>query len=409
MKSPRTLVAAAPVAAVAMLLALGLGACSRTQDVISPTSSTVKSFPGTRDIPVNCPSMIPNTLETAVEFQAVSGMCASFTTRRVRFEITGDLPSPSIENMGPCVATDAPTIRFMGGHANVFIHGTTTSITENGQPMTFGELLFPGSLVEKGVVVASDPSGNVLEVIWPTIAGVGVGQPIIRVQLGRWNTALLSSAQTYDIVWDMVAVRDSVSMYFKGSAERINLSGSATPQAFAGAPPACPQTLLDTSDSVVVQMAGIVQYRLGRLRLEAIGDVPTGTLHAAGLCAASEAPTIQFLGGSANMWRSGTSQSVTTTGQELVFGPLVFPGVFLEPGVVVASDAGRNVLEIVWPGLAGLGEGPPILRLQLERWNSWVTTGREIDARMTFNAVGPDGITGTYTANIRKVVVPTQK
>ncbi|MEQ1831789.1 MAG: hypothetical protein ABL977_01955 [Candidatus Eisenbacteria bacterium] len=409
MKSPRTLVASAPVAAAAILLALGLGACSRTQNVTSPSSSTVKAFPGTRDVPVSCPSMIPNTLETAVEFQAVSGMCASFTPRRVRFEITGDLPSPSIENMGPCVAVDAPSIRFMGGHANVFIHGTTTSITETGQQLTFGELLFPGRLVEPGVVVASDAGGNVLEVIWPSIAGVGVGQPIIRVQLSRWNTALLSSAQTYDIVWDMVAVRDSVPMYFKGSAERINLSGSATPQAFAGAPPACPQTLMGTSDSVVVQMAAIVQYRLGRLRLEALGDVPSGTLHAAGLCVASEAPTIQFLGGSANMWRSGTALSVTETGQDLLFGPLVFPGVFLEPGVVVASDAGRNVLEIIWPGLAGLGEGPPILRLQLERWNSWVTTGREVDARMTFTAVGPDGITGTYTANIRKVMVPAQK
>lgn len=399
----------AAMAMTAAVLAFGLGACSRAPMLTEPPTVNAKTFPGTRDIPVNCPTMIPNTLATAVEFQAVSGMCASFTARRVRFEITGDLPSPSLENMGPCVATATPSIRFMSGHANVFLHGTSTSITETGQPLSFGELLFPGALVEPGVVVAADAGGNVLEVIWPSVAGTGVGQPIIRVQLGRWNTALLSSAQTYDIVWDMVAVRDSVSMYFKGSAERINLSGSATPQAFAGSPGVCPQTLEATSDSVIVQLANIVQFRTNRLRLEMIGDVPTNTLFNSGLCAASEAPTIHFLGGAANVWRAGTQTSVTRTGTELAFGPLVFPGFFLEPGVVVASDAGRNVLEIVWPGIAGLGQGPPILRLQLATWNSWITTGRQVDAMMRFDAVGPDGITASYVARARQVNVPVMK
>lgn len=409
MKFARLSVASAPTAAAALLLALGLGACSRAPQLVSPQSGSGKTISTLRDIPVNCPSMIPNTPETAEEFLAVSAMCASFTPRRVRFEIVGDLPSPSIENMGPCVASDTPSIRFMSGHANVFLHGTTTSITETGQPLTFGELLFPGVLLEKGVVVASDAGGNVLEVIWPAIAGTGIGQPIVRIQLARWNIALLSSAQTYDITWDMLAVRDSTPMYFKGHASRVNLSGSATPQEGAGSPAVCPQTLAGTSDTVVTQLASIVQYRLNRLRLEAMGDVPTGTLQAAGLCAASEAPTIQFLGGAANMFRAGTSTSVTSTGQELTFGPLLFPGVFLESGVVVAQDIHQNVLEIIWPGLAGLGEGPPILRLQLSTWNPWVTTGREVDAVLRFDAVGGDGIVGTYVAHVRKVPVPTMK
>ena len=409
MFSPRLKAGSAAMAMTVAVLAFGLGACSRAPMLTEPPTVAAKTFPGTRDIPVNCPSMIPNTLASAVEFQAVSGMCASFTPRRVRFEITGDLPSPTIENMGPCAAVATPSIRIMGGHANVFLHGTTTSITETGQQLSFGELLFPGALVEPGVVVTADAGGNVLEIIWPSLAGTGIGQPIIRVQLARWNLALLSSAQTYDIVWDMVAVRDSVPMYFKGSAERINLSGSATPQAFAGAPGVCPQTLAATSDSVVVQLASIVQFRTNRLRLEMIGDVPTNTIGNSGLCAASESPTIQFQGGAANVWRAGTQTSVTRTGGELVFGPLVFPGFFLEAGVVVASDAGQNVLEIIWPGIAGLGQGPPILRLQLATWNAWVAPGKQIDAMMRFDAIGPDGIMGSYVARARRVDVPVMK
>lgn len=392
----------------ALSLALGAAGCSRAPELAAPVSGG-KTFPGTRDIPVNCPNMIPNTPETAIEHIPISAMCASFTSRRIRFEIMGDLPSPTIENMGACAAADNPTIRFTSGHANVFLHNSTTSVTENGQPMTFGELLFPGALLEKGVVVANDAFGNVLEIIWPTIAGTGVGPPIVRVQLARWNLALVSTAQTYDLVWDMVVERDGVPMYIKGSAERVNLSGSATPQVGAGALSPCPQTLAATSDTVVTQFASIVQFRANRLRLEVIGDVPTGTLEASGACAAADGATIQFIGGSANMFRAGSNASVTFTGQPLTFGPLLFPGIFLEAGVVVAQDPAQNVLEIIWPAIAGLGQGPPILRLQLSKWNPSVTTGTKVDAVMEFDAVGPDGITAHYTALAKNVDVPAMK
>lgn len=393
----------------AFALALGLSACSRSPEVTAPLSGSGKTVSTTRDIPINCPSMVPNTPATAIEFQSISGLCASFTSRRIRFEMFGDLPSPSIENMGPCVASDAPSIRFTSGHANVFIHGTSTSITETGQPLTFGPLLFPGALLEKGVVVANDAVGNVLEVIWPAIAGTGIGPPIVRVQLARWNLSLLSTAQTYDVVWDMAAERDGVTMYFKGRADRLNLGGSPVAQAGAGSPGVCPQTLAGTGDTVITQFANIVQFRPNRLRLEVIGDVPTGTMEASGLCAATESHTILYLGGTGNVFRAGTSQSVTFSHKELTFGPLVFPGIALEPGVVVAQDVSQNVLEIIWPGLAGLGVGPPILRLQLSQWDPSVTTGTEIDATMRFDAVGPDGIMASYFARANNVPVPVMK
>jgi hypothetical protein len=390
-------------------MALALGACSRSSNVTAPLTGGGKPGVDTRNAPVNCPQMIPNTPETAIEFIPVSAACVQFRSGRIRFEMDGDLPSPRIENMGPCVAYDTPEIRFISGHANVFISGTRTSVTENGQPMTFGELLFPGALFEPGIVVASDAVGNVLEVIWPAEAGLGIGQPIIRVQLARWNTALINTSQWYDIEWDMIAERDSVQMHMKGRAERVDLSGSATPQIGAGALSPCPTTLEATSDTVITQFGSIVQFRANRLRVELIGDVASGTIGAMGACAASEAPSFQFMGGAANAYRARSTQSVTFFGNEMHFGPLVFPGVLLEPGVVVASDAEQNVLEIIWPQLAGLGQGPPILRLQMAHWNPWIQPGRSIDVVMRFDALGPDGIMASYTAHGRNIEVPAQK
>ena len=395
--------------AAALLIALALGACSRSPVASGAGDGSGKPGPHLRDIPINCPSMIPNTPETAIEFVPVTAMCASFRSTRIRFEMIGDLPSPSIDLMGPCVASANPLIRFLSGHADVFLAGTNTSITPDGQPVTFGELLSPGALVESGIVLAISPFGDVLEVIWPALAGVGVGQPIIRVQLARWNTSLVSTSQSYDIVWDMMAQRDSTQMYFKGKAVNVDLSGAATPQIGASSPPPCPQTLEATSDTVVTQLASIVQFRPNRLRIQFVGDVPSGVINATGLCAASDTPTIHYVGGAGDVYRAGTTQSMTTFGQELVFGALPSPGLMVEPGIVLATDAQGNVLEIIWPGLAGLAPGPPILRLELVSWNPAVHQGVMLDAMMRFDAVGPDGSMATYTARGRRFEVPAMK
>ena len=394
--------------ATSLAIALGLGGCSGTPKLSAPLSGSPKSTPDTRNVPVSCPNMIPNTLETAVEFIPVSGLVASFTARRIRFEMFGDLPSPSIEAMGACVTSATPTIRFTSGHANVFLHGTSTSITETGQPVTFGELLPPVAL-EPGVLLAIAPAGHVLEIIWPAIAGVGVGPPIVRVQLARWNPSLISTANTYDVVWDMVAERDGVKMYLKGRADHLGLGGSSVAQVGAGAPVPCPQTLAATSDTVITQLAHVAQFRSVDLRLEIVGDVPTGTMEASGACAASNVATIQFTGGVANVFRAGTNQSVTFAGQQLSFGPLQFPTLVLEPGVVLAQDAALNLLEIIWPGLTGLGVGPPILRLQLSRWDPWVAPGKQVDVMMSFDALGPDGSTASYLVLAHAVDVPAMK
>jgi hypothetical protein len=83
--------------------------------------------------------------------------------------------------------------------------------------------------------------------------------------------------------------------------------------------------------------------------------------------------------------------------------------VLLEPGVLAASDADKNVLEIIWPALAGLPAGPPVVRFQLAKWNAWVQTGRAVDISLRLNAVGPDGKPAVFTANASNLVLPQQK
>ena len=111
----------------------------------------------------------------------------------------------------------------------------------------------------------------------------------------------------------------------------------------------------------------------------------------------------------ARVFRGGTNISVTESGQAISFGPLLFPGVALEPGVVIASDASGNKLEIIWPGLAGLPAGAPVMRFQLTRWNSWIQTGRQVDVAMTFDARAADGSTATFSARANGVSVPVAK
>ncbi|MEQ1833392.1 MAG: hypothetical protein ABL977_10090 [Candidatus Eisenbacteria bacterium] len=395
------------IQAVAVLaLALSLGACSRAQRVTEPVSGIARDGAGTQVV-AGCPTLVGNTLNTADAFTVEAGMIAGATTRRIRIETTGDIASPTIASMGACAAADIPSINFVGGHANVFVSGTTQSVTTSGGPMTFGALLFPGTLLEPGVVVANDAQGNVLEIIWPEMAGVGIGSPIVRVQLAAWNTALVTPATKLDVTWDMEVQQDGVSQFVKGHCEGMSLDGTPVVPGGAAVTP-CPATL-GAGGNVNSVLASIVQFRSKRLRFEANGDVLEGTINAAGACAAAEVPTINFTGGSANVFQAGTTTSVTSTGGALTFGALLFPGILLEPGVVVANDANKNVLEIIWPGLAGLPPGAPILRLQLAKWNSWVRTGRALDFRMRFDAVGPDGLPASFFVNVNNVAIPQQR
>lgn len=403
---PRNSDLLSPVRAVAVvLMALTLGACSQTQHITDSVSGPVRAGAGA-DVVVGCPTLVANTPATASVFSAEAGMVPSITSNRLRIETPGDIAAiPSIDAMGACATSAVPSINFIGGHANVFVSGTTSSISG---ALTFGALLFPGAALEPGVVVATDANKNVLEIIWPQLAGTGIGSPIVRIQLGKWNTSLITAGTKLDIVWDMVVQQDAVLHYIKGHCEAIPMDGSAVVPGGAAVSP-CPLTLAG-GGTVVTQLASIPSFTSKRLRAEIIGDVVSGTIGASGPCATSAVPTIRFNGGTGSMTLAGSNTSVTSTGGTLTFGPLLFPGVALEPGVVVATDRDKNVLEIIWPGLAGFAPGPPILRFQLAKWNTnLVIPGRAVDIALRFSAVGADGASALYLANARTVVVPPQR
>jgi hypothetical protein len=392
-------------ATIVAALALGLGACGREEHVSAPGTRFSRSGSDPR-IAAGCPTLTANTLNSASDFVLETGAVAKFDSRRIRIETSGDITTPGIGLIGPCAAADVPTIRIVGGHANVFVGGTTQSITTTGTRLTFGAMGFPGQLTEPGVLLANDSQGNILEVIWPDLAGLGAGSPIVRVQLARFNIAAAGASSQLDVAWDMELVQNGVHQFVKGSCKGMGIDGTPVVSGNAAVVP-CPATLAG-GGTVTVISGDIPQFRpsKSRLRIEALGDIASGALNAAGSCAATDAPTIRFTGGSANVFQAGTSNSVTSTGSALTFGALLSPGVLIEPGVILATDAVGNVLEIIWPGLAGAPPGAPIMRLQLARWSAWVQTGRKVDVTMTINAVGSDGKTAAFRATAKNITVP---
>ena len=170
-------------------------------------------------------------------------------------------------------------------------------------------------------------------------------------------------------------------------------------------PPVSPcVSLIGKGGTVVNVLSSVPQFRLTRLRVDVVGDVADGTINTLGACTAAPAPAVRFISGTCNLTRNGVS--VTATGAPLTFGPLTVPVLIIEPGVVIATDAAGNVLQIIWPALAGLPPGPPVLRFNLAQRNPTIATGDVLDATMTFNAIAPNGSTATFSVVAKGMVVP---
>jgi hypothetical protein len=393
---------------VALTIALGIGACSRAQNVTGSVAGPTRAGDGTK-VGSGCPTLIANDLNSAFDCITDMGSVVQFRPGRLRMEMIGDATELQLLAMGECCAADVPTINLTSAHMNVFIHGTNHSVTTTGNKLTFGPALPLGPNVEPGIVLANDVDGNVFEVIWPQLAGLGAGNPIIRFQLVRWNQAIVNPASKLDISYDFVAEQNGTKTHFKGHCEGMGTDGTPVLNGNASAIPPCPTTLAGTSGATANQTADIVQFRPGkRLRIEVTGDVASNALNAMGSCAVADAPTIHIVGGTGSIFEAGSGHCITNTGHDLVFGALLPLGA-VEPGIVIATDQFGNVAEIIWPQLAGLPPGPPILRLELATWDSWVQTGREIDATMTFNVVGPDGSTATFEVRGNHIPVPVAR
>jgi hypothetical protein len=321
-------------------------------------------------------------------FGTTTAALVQLRSNRARFEMIGDAAPHSIgEPLGTCAAPPsdltAPTVVFSRGHA------TVTQVAKVGGAETvvldaeFGPLLFPGNAAEPGVVVGNDVNAggrNVLEIIWPGLAGTGPAgsQPIVRVQMASpprtWSA---TAPYTVKIVWNMdAAATDDPShvMHLAGMVTGIPLDGSNVLPGGPAVIGACPSPLLgptrgNATEPIVDPFISLVQNRAPkRLRFEATGDAVGDIVRLLGPCAATDAPTVFFTGGEAYITatdpRRGTVWEISK-GRLFFDQPLLFPGAAVEPGVVVTQDANRNVLEIIWPQLAGGPPGAPIFRVQL--------------------------------------------
>jgi hypothetical protein len=393
---------------VALAIALGVGACSRSQHITGSVTGPTRDGAG-HEANSGCPTLIANDPNSSFDLITEMGACAQFRPGRMRLEVIGDATEVQLLAMGDCIAADVPTINITSAHANVFLHGTNHSTTTTGNRLTFGPVLPVGVNVEPGIVLASDADGNVFEIIWPKLAGLGTGSPIIRVQLARWNQAIVNPASKVDVSFDFVAEQNGVKTHFKGHCEGLGVDGTPVLTGNGSAIPPCPTTLAGSSGATANETADIVQFRPGkRLRMEVTGDVAAGILNAMGSCATADAPTIHITGGTGSVFKAGSGHHLTNTGQDLAFGALLPLGA-VEPGIVIATDQFGNVLEIIWPQLAGLPPGLPIFRLELATWDNWVQTGRQVDVSMTFNVVGPDGSTATFEVRGNHMDVPVAR
>jgi hypothetical protein len=213
----------------------------------------------------------------------------------------------------------------------------------------------------------------------------------------------LTAGGTY--FWRVRARSKNLASAFSSGFSFSTAAAAPPPGGGGGTPPPPPPPPVSTDacaslnglgGSVTVVAADVPQNRVDRLRIELIGDVAAGSIDRLGSCTSVGAPTASFI--------SGTGRVTGSSSANLTFGPLLqVPG---EAGVVLATDAAGNVLEIIWPALSGLGPGQPILRLQLA---SQGVAGSTISVSMTFVARAADGTTATFTASASNLVVPALK
>ena len=154
-------------------------------------------------------------------------------------------------------------------------------------------------------------------------------------------------------------------------------------------------SLAGFSGTVVPVLAEIPQNRANRLRIEITGDVAGTTIDKVGACSGGLAPTVTFAAATGSISGNGGINRTVS-----VPSLLQVPG---EPGVLVGTDAAGNVLEIIWPGLAGDVAGPPILRMQFV---TGAQAGRTVTATMSFTARTANGATATFSASAAGLVVP---
>ncbi|HMF44830.1 MAG TPA: hypothetical protein VKQ32_29360 [Polyangia bacterium] len=189
-KSPSLLAVALAVAA--LVVALGLGSCSRsaTDSLTGPAThgGAVAFAKGQGKGGAPPPPAPPPVADPCVSIAGFGGAVIGTGSvpqnriGRLRMEIAGDLAAGTLAKIGGCSTGLAPSVTFISGTASAS-SGGGLSVSS-----TFGA--FAPGVGEAGVLLSTDAAGNVLEIIWPALAVPPVvGPPILRYQLAQAGEA----------------------------------------------------------------------------------------------------------------------------------------------------------------------------------------------------------------------------
>jgi hypothetical protein len=225
------------------------------------------------------------------------------------------------------------------------------------------------------------------------------------VSLRSSNTARATVAASATVAGGATTATFTVTALAATANATVNITASAngssrsaslsiTPGGGVVVPPVSTNpcvSLAGFGGTIVPVAASVPQNRAARLRIEIQGDVAAGTLTKLGSCATP----VSFISGRATASGGGVSVSE-------VFGTLAaVPG---EPGVVLATAANGDVLEIIWPALAVPPvAGAPIIRFQLARSGQ---AGATLSVTASITARTANGATATFNAAASGLVIP---
>jgi len=296
----------------------------------------------------------------------------------------------------PAASASATISASFGG----ITRSATLTVTVGGAPPPPPAAATLGAVsVSPASIVAGNSSLGTVSLSAAAPAGGAV------VSLSSSNTALVGVPSSVTVAQGSASATFAVSSVPSAAGGSVTISasylGTSRTATLAVAPSDPCASVTGLGGNAAISSATVPQFRTGRLRIDLVGDVPAGWINALGPCTTNAAPSAAFISGTGNVTLGGAS----VNGGVLTFGALTLPPA--EAGTVLATDAAGNVLQVIWPALAGLPAGPPTMRLNLASWSAAVQAGVSLDASMTFNVRSADGSTASFTAHGTGMIVPT--
>ena len=397
---------------VAMVAVIGLGACGRSQHVTDSITGVGRgnagSFQGGTPV-VDALSFTPSTVAgggssagsvTLDRLAPAGGAIVALASSNAAL---ASVPASVTIAAGATSASFTVTTTVPAANSSAIISGTLNAVVRTATLNVTAPSLSSVSLAPASVFAGGPSTGTVtLTAAAPAggaLIALSSNTPALASVPASVSIAAGATSATFAVTTTPSAL--GASVIITGTYNAI--ARTATLLVAASNPCA---SLTGLGGAAVISLASVPQFRTTRLRVDLVGDVPAGWVNAMGGCTTSAAPSVTFVSGTGNVTLAGTNTSITSAGGPLTFGPLLVPIVPPEPGVVLNIDPAGNVLQIIWPALAGLPAGPPVFRMNLASWSAAAQTGVALDATMTFTARNLDGSTATFTARGTGMVIP---